>query len=186
MDIGIISMRYGKALLNYAKENGAEDVLYDEFMRLARSFSEFPELRNTLDNPILTRNQKLELLATAANGDKPVSPEYTNFMKLVLKNRREVFLQYIAMTYITLYRKLKHIAVGFLVTAVPVNKETEERIRNKAAAAVHADMELYTVVDPAIEGGFVFDINDYRLDASVATQLKQVKQQFIEKNKRIV
>ena len=49
-----------------------------------------------------------------------------------------------------------------------------------------AQMELETVVDPSIEGGFVFDINDYRLDASIATQLKRVKQQFIDKNRRIV
>ena len=41
-------------------------------------------------------------------------------------------------------------------------------------------------MNPAIEGGFVFDINDYRLDASVATQLKRVQQQFIDKNRRIV
>ena len=47
-------------------------------------------------------------------------------------------------------------------------------------------MELQTDVDPSIEGGFVFDINDFRLDASIATQLKRVKQQFIDKNRRIV
>ena len=47
-------------------------------------------------------------------------------------------------------------------------------------------MELQTEVDPSIEGGFIFDINDFRLDASIATQLKKVKQQFIDKNRRIV
>ena len=34
-------------------------------------------------------------------------------------------------------------------------------------------MELQTDVDPSIEGGFIFDINDFRLDASIATQLKR-------------
>ena len=70
--------------------------------------------------------------------------------------------------------------------AVPVNKETEHRIRSTAAHILHSKMELETVVDPTIEGGFIFDINDYRLDASIATQLKRVKQQFIDKNRRIV
>ena len=85
-----------------------------------------------------------------------------------------------------LYRKLKHIGTGKLITAVPVDKETEDRIRSTAAHILHARMELEAVVDPSIEGGFIFDINDYRLDASVATQLKRVKQQFIDKNRRIV
>ena len=61
-----------------------------------------------------------------------------------------------------------------------------ERIRNSASHLLHAEMELQTDVDPSIEGGFVFDINDFRLDASIATQLKRVKQQFIDKNRRIV
>ena len=85
-----------------------------------------------------------------------------------------------------LYRMLKHIGVGKLITAVDVDITTSDRIRSAAAHILHAQMELETVVDPSIEGGFIFDINDYRLDASVATQLKRVKQQFIDKNRRIV
>ena len=70
--------------------------------------------------------------------------------------------------------------------AVPVNKDTENRSRSAAVLILHAQMELETVIYPSIEGGFIFDVNDYRLDASVATQLKRVKQQFIDKNRRIV
>lgn len=90
------------------------------------------------------------------------------------------------MTYIGLYRKLRHIGVGKLITAVPVDDETRERIKTAAAERLHARMELQTAVDPSIEGGFIFDINGYRLDASIATQLKKVKQQYIDKNRRIV
>ena len=61
-----------------------------------------------------------------------------------------------------------------------------ERIHDSASSLLHASMELQTEVDPSIEGGFIFDINDFRLDASIATQLKKVKQQFIDKNRRIV
>ena len=38
MDIGIVSMRYAKALMEYAKSMGAEDTLYKEFCMLDRSF----------------------------------------------------------------------------------------------------------------------------------------------------
>ena len=124
MDIGIVSMRYAKALIEYAKGTGAED--------------------------------------------------------------REGHLQYIALTYLHLYRQQKHIGVGKLITAVPVSREVWERIRDSASTLLHARMELQTEVDPAIEGGFIFDINDFRLDASIATQIKRVKQQFIDKNRRIV
>lgn len=186
MDIGIISMRYAKALSKYATAHKAEDVLYREFLQLVSNYSRNPKLRKALENPILTKKEKLTLICAAANGEKESSPEFIRFHSLILDGRREFYLQYIALSFITLYRKMKHIGHGTLITAVPIDEKTEEEIRRIAAAMVHAEMELDSIVDPSIEGGFIFDINDFRLDASIATQLKRVKQQFIEKNKRIV
>lgn len=186
MDIGTISVRYAKALIAYAKEEGVEDILFREIETLSRNFTAYPQLRNALDNPVLKAKDKQDLIIAAAVGSAEPSPAFVRFIRLVLSGRRELYLQFMCLTYMALYYKLKHIAVGRLITAVPIDDETKKRIREVASTAVHAKMKLQTHVDPSIEGGFIFDINDYRLDASVATQLKRVKQQFIEKNKRIV
>lgn len=186
MEVGILSMRYAKAMIEYAQEKGVEDRVYQEFLMLSYSFCAQPGLREALENPVITMKEKLALTCTAADGDGKSTREFVRFITLVLRNRREGYLQFISLMYLDLYRKLKHIGTGKLITAVPVDKETEDRIRSVAAHILHAEMELETVVDPSIEGGFIFDINDYRLDASVATQLKRVKQQFIDKNRRIV
>ena len=119
-------------------------------------------------------------------GENPVPQEFSRFIALVLDNGREGILQFISLAYLDLYRKSRHIGVAKVITAVPISKEVEERIRNSASTLLHARMELQTEVDPSIEGGFIFDINDYRLDASVATQFRRVKKQFIDKNRRIV
>lgn len=186
MDTGIISMRYAKALMEYAESTGASEVMYRLFRVLDRSFREQKDLRIALDNPILSKREKFKLICSAAAGNAPVRREFARFITLVLKNRRESNFQYICLSFLDLYRKKKHIGVGKLITAVPVNREVRERIRASASSLLHATMELHTDVDPSIEGGFIFDINDFRLDASIATQLKKVKQQFIEKNRRIV
>ena len=47
-------------------------------------------------------------------------------------------------------------------------------------------LELEMRTDPSIIGGFIFDIEGTRLDASVSSQLKTIRHQFIEKNRRIV
>ena len=186
MEVGILSMRYAKAIIEYAQAQGVEDRVYQEFLTLSYGFSTQPQLREVLDNPVISAEDKLALICTAADGSQPSSREFVRFISLVLKNKREGYLYSISLMYLDLYRKLKHIGVGKLITAVPVDQQTEERIRQTAAHILHATMQLETEVDPSIEGGFVFDINDYRLDASVATQLKRVKQQFIDKNRRIV
>ena len=71
MDIGIVSMRYAKALIEYAKGTGAEDRVYHELRMLERSFRKHPDLREALDNPILKIKEKFALICTAAvgNGD---------------------------------------------------------------------------------------------------------------------
>lgn len=187
MDIGEISRRYAKALMQYAVNEKAEDQVYEEIRRLSKSFSRHPKLRITLENPVLSSQDKLELICTAANGEAVSSEVFQRFMKLVLKNRREIYLHFMCMIYQDLYKNLKHIGSATLITAVPVDTTVKERIRNIAQIATHLQqMEIQTLVDPSIEGGFIFDMNDYRLDASITTQLKRVKLQFIEKNKRIV
>ena len=51
-------MRYAKALIEYAKDTGAEDRVYHELRMLERSFRKHPDLREALDNPILKIKEK--------------------------------------------------------------------------------------------------------------------------------
>lgn len=179
-------MRYAKALMGYAHSTGTEDRFYEEFRMLSRSLERHPELRVALDNPVLAKRDKYALICAAALGDVPAGREFSRFITLLLKNGRAGLLQYISLTFLHLYRNSKHIGVAKLTTAVPVSREMETRITQTASSVLHARIELQTEVDPSIEGGFIFDINDSRLDASIATQLKRVKKQFIDKNRRIV
>ena len=179
-------MRYAKALWGFAKDKGTEEVMYTQCKQLTKSFMTCADLHPALENPLLPAGEKYKLICAAAVGDGKVDATFSDFVKLVLKQRREALLQYMCLSFMSLYRQSKHIGVARLITAVPVSKEVADRIRNSASSMLHARMELETEVNPSLEGGFIFDINDYRLDASIATQLKRVKQQFIDKNRRIV
>ena len=184
MEVGVVAMRYGKALLRYATDCLMADKVYQEMLMLAHSMSEFQELRVALDNPVLDVERKLSLLITAAGIE--VSDVCRRFMQLILQRKREEYIHSIALMYIDLYRKEKNITVGRLITACPVSEDVSARIRQKVCEQTHGEVEFETKVDPAILGGFIFEVDTYLLDASVATQLKRVEQQFMEKNKRIV
>lgn len=186
MEAGAISMRYGKALFNYALGAKAEDRVYEDAFTLSQSLLHKSRLKEVLVSPILSKKDKKALIITAAGGEAVVSSEFERFIDLVLQERREAYLQFMIMMYIDLYRKHRHISTATLITAAPVSKAIEERVISTSSHLLKTKMELKTVIDPSIEGGFIFDINDYRLDASIATQLKRVKKQFIDMNRRIV
>ena len=188
MDTGVLTVRYAKALLCYAVEKGVEDDIYTRMGVIAHSCKNHRDLRATLENPLLPKSEKIALLRTAAGvtAEKSVGEELENFFDLLLARRREGFLYPISLMYSTLYRKKKHIGIAKITTAVPMEKAVEENITDKASKILHAKIELEKAVDPAIEGGFIFDINDYRMDASIASQLRRIRQQLIDKNRRIV
>ena len=47
-------------------------------------------------------------------------------------------------------------------------------------------MQLDVDVEPEILGGFVFELDGYRVDASVENHLAQIRRKLIEPNNRIV
>lgn len=184
MYTGAITMRYAKALLAYANEAKVEYALYQQALTLERSFREVPELRTAMENPVLLPEEKLKVLAVASGG-KTIY-ELERFFRLVMQQRREKYLSAMIRNYIDLYRKQENISIGKLTTAVPMAFKEVERIRRIIVDHKGGTAEFSTKVEPDIKGGFVFEIGTYRLDASVANQMRRIKQQFIEKNRRIV
>ena len=189
MDIGVIAKRYARALLRYAVESGAEDVVHDEIRQFILDYGAVPQLREVLHDPLLSPAEKERILCQAATrGPEPLSPVFGRFAALVVAHHREAFMLFIAHSYVDLYRRHKGIRTARLTTAVPVSDAVRRRLVDWAAATAGPGVELRleTDVNPDLLGGFVFQIDDRRLDASVASQFEQIKKQFIEKNKRIV
>ena len=173
MDIGVISVRYARALLKSATDAKIEEKVYQEMQLIAKSYIEVPQLRQTIDNPMLAKDKKQMLLATAAGGDA-VSDLTKAFIALVLKENRENMIQFIANSYVTLYRKQKNIIRGKLTTAARVSPAMEQKMRTMVEQKTQGTVEFETEVDPDIIGGFVLEYDTYRMDASVRAKLNSI------------
>ena len=173
MDIGIISVRYARALLKSALDQKLDGQVYHEMQLLAKSYVEVPELRHTIDNPMLDKEKKQELLFTAVGGQS--ASELTKaFVALVLKEDRENMIQFMAYSYVTLYRKQKNVIRGKLTTAVAVSPDTEQKMRQMVEGKTHGTVEFETEVNPDIIGGFILEYDTYRMDASVKSKLNTI------------
>ena len=172
MDIGVISVRYARALLKSATDQKLEEKVYQEMMTIAKSYLEVPQLRQTIDNPMLSKDKKQMLLLTAV-GEKP-SQLTKSFIQLVLKEDRENVMQFMANSYITLFRKQKNVIRGKLTTAARVSAQTEQKMRQMVESKTNGTVEFETEVNPDIIGGFILEYGTYRMDASVKTQLNNI------------
>ena len=172
MYLGVISVRYARALLKCALENGMEDAVYNDMQCIANCYLEVPELRATIDNPMLPKDKKRQLLFTAAGTNPTDLTE--RFLTLVIKERRANALQFMATSYITLYRQHKHIIQGRLVTASPATPAVEKKMHAMVERRSQGTVEFTTEVDPDIIGGFILEYDTYRMDASVKTRLRMI------------
>ena len=171
MDIGVISVRYARALLKSATASHMEDRVYEEMQTLSTSYLEVSELRRTIANPMLSRDKKETLLLTACGGSCDLTKR---FLSLVLDEGRAEVLQFMAASYVTLYRKQKNLIRGKLTTAVPVSAETEQKMRHMVESKTQGTVEFQTEVNPDIIGGFVLEYDTYRMDASVKAKLNTI------------
>ena len=174
MDIGVISMRYARALLKSATDQKQEDTVYQDMMTVAKSYLDVPALRHTIDNPMLSKDKKEALLTTAA-GEKPCQLTKA-FIDLVLKEDRENVMQFMANSYITLYRKQKNVIRGKLTTAARVSAQTEQKMRQMVESKTNGTVEFETEVNPDIIGGFILEYDTFRMDASVKSKLNNILQ----------
>lgn len=172
MDIGVISVRYARALLKSAVQTKCDDQVYSDMATLAKSFVDVPQLRTTINNPTISQESKRQLLVTACGHS--ATPLTKRFVDLVLKEGRESFMVFIASSYITLYRKQKNIIHGRLITATTVSPETEQKMRSIVESKTQGTVEFLTEVNPDIIGGFILEYDTYRMDASVQSQLRNI------------
>ena len=170
MDLGLISVRYARALFKASVEAKNSDKVYADMQVLAASYAEVPALKATIDNPMLSKSQKGDLL-TSATGC--TSCELTKrFIGLVLDEGRENIMQFIANSFITLYRKQNNLIKARLVTASQPSQQVEAQLVGSKTSG--SKVEFVSEVDPDIIGGFVLEYDTYRMDASIKTQLSAI------------
>lgn len=173
MDLGLISVRYARALLKAGVEAKISDKVYADMQTLAASYAKVPALKATIDNPMLSKSQKADLLTAATGG---TSCDLTKrFIALVLDEGREGIMQFMANSFITLYRKRNNLIRARLVTASAPSQQVESRLRQLVGSKTSgSNVEFVSEVDPDIIGGFVLEYDTYRMDASIKSQLQAI------------
>ena len=184
MNIGIISIRYARALYSLAFDQGMEDIVYNEMKCMLQQFLTFPELKHHITSPIVPSAKKKEILQLCAGGDN-ISLITKKFIDFVVKRDKQEIIQFMCVAYKIVYRKEKNILSTKFISASEPDKALLDKICSKIEDAYSAKVELETKVDKKLIGGFIIDVNNYRMDASVSGELNRMKIAFLNKENSI-
>ena len=174
MDNGRISVRYARALFQTAQEQGCEDAVYDGLTRLANNYLQaIAQFNEVLADPIVEREEKVKLVEMAVG--EPLHDCLKQFIAFVAEQKREDKMLLIAMKYMEMYREKHNILSTQVTTATELTEESYDKIKAFIKQTFGADAEMEVHIDPNLIGGFILDIENTRMDASVAGQLNALK-----------
>lgn len=172
-----LASRYAKSLLDLAIERGQLEEVYGDITFLSRVCKGNPDFVSLLRSPIVKADTKVKIIKAVTEGK--VTPLMDTFIELLTRKTRESNLPEILAAFVTQYKEYKNIHTVSLTTAVPVSDSVRQSIIQQVKKASGFDnIVLEEKVDDSIIGGFVLQIGDKLVDASIAYDLKAIAKQF--------
>lgn len=178
MDQSAITVRYAKAFFSTAKEKNLLDKLKADIQLVLDVCTSSKDFILLLESPIVKSSKKAALVKSIFEGK--IEEISLNFLLLIVQNKREVHIPGICRNFLDLTRKDLNIKSAVLTTASEVDASTLKKVKEMLAKELNATIELEAQVNTEILGGLVLRLDDKQYDASVATQLRKVKQTLLE------
>jgi len=172
-----LATRYAKSLIDLAIEKGQLEQVFADMQWLNAVNKSNKDFVNLLRSPIIKADIKKKIVDAVTAGK--LSPLTAGFNTLLISKGREGNLPEIVTAFIDQYKKYKNIQVIKLTTAAPVSDSLKTAIVEQVKkSAGYQHIELEEKVDPALIGGFVLQVGDQLVDASIAYDLKAIAKQF--------
>ena len=177
MSVTRIASRYAKSLLDLAKEQGKVEKVLEE-VKVFKKAAEQKDFKLLLKSPIVKSDKKQAIIKEIFGGK---FDELTmTFLDVITRKGREQYLAPIADQYIAQHKAMNHISTVKVTTAAPLEPTSLSIIKAQlmGSDSTNDNIEIETVVNPDIIGGFVIEFDDKLYDASVAHKLELLRKEF--------
>jgi F-type H+-transporting ATPase subunit delta len=172
-----LAARYAKSLLDLSIEKGQLEQVYADMLWLHSVSKANREFVTLMHSPVVTGDKKIKIIEAIASNK--LGKITMAFVQLLINKGRESNLPEIASAFISQYKAYKNIHIVRLTTAAPISESVKNEIVSQVKKTGGFDnIELEEKVDKDIIGGFVLQVGDKLIDASIAYELKSIARQF--------
>ncbi len=174
-----VASRYVKSLLGLAVEQGVVEAVHADmqlFDNVCRANRDFVLM---LKSPIVRHEKKKEILTRLFSGK--VHKLSMSIIEILTSKNREPLLPAIATEFHNAYNEYKGIGKASITSTIPI----DAKLRGELEAIVKklsnkTQVELVEKVDKDLIGGFILNVGDRQIDASIKNKLKALKIKFSE------
>jgi F-type H+-transporting ATPase subunit delta len=169
------TLRYAKSLLELAKEQNSLEESKADMQAVVSICQTSKELVLLLKSPVVKTDKKLAIVAEIFSDFTPLT---LSFIYLITRKKREALLFDIAKRFLSLYKIDQGIESAVLTTATPLDDDSRALVLDFIKKQGVSQVDLTEQVDESLIGGAILRLGDKQLDASVARQIKDLKQSF--------
>jgi F-type H+-transporting ATPase subunit delta len=171
--------RYAKSLLGLAIEQNVLDQVQADMLLFSKVVEETKALGLMLRNPIIKHDKKRDVLEKIFKGK--VHNLTMSIIDIITRKNREPLLPTIAKEFQTQYNEYKGIGRASVTTAVPLDAKLRGEIEKIVKdLSNRKQIDLTEKVDPSLIGGFILNVGDRQIDASIKSKLKSLKVEFTQ------
>lgn len=177
-----LASRYASSLLSLAADHNLLEDIYQDMILIDALVKESEDFDVFLKSPIIKVYQKTKIVHVILAGK--VNELTENFIALLIKNNRELYLQDVVSNFLLLYDLKKDIKTAFITTAQPLDTNNLNKLKEITRLIKADSVKIVEKIDENLIGGFKINVDDYQIDASIESKLKEFEREFA-KNKYI-
>lgn len=174
-----ITLRYAAAFFDLAEEKGILESAYADMTLLGTVCTSNLDFVRMLQNPVINADRKKRVISQVFAAK--VNPVSFSFMNLMIRKRRERYLPSITEAFTDLYKAWKGIKTAHVTSAIALTTAEKAGILEILSKLTDKKIDLIEKTDQGLLGGFVLNIDNFQVDQSISSKIKELKKDF-EKN----
>lgn len=176
----LVARRWAKALMELANEDegiSKEDIL-DDLREVAECIDNSEELSNAINNPSISTEEKQIIMCKLFQNN--VMPIVYNFLFALNLKKRLNIIGSIADEFRKELEKFKNIVRVNVTSAIELNDDKKNEIRNRIAEKLHKDVVVDWGIDADIIAGLIFNIDETIIDNSIRHKLDNLSKNIMK------
>lgn len=168
-----ISREYGAAIFALACESGAKKEYSDALNFVKSVFDAEPEYSEMLASPAIPLRERLTAIAEAFCD---VPAEVLSYLQLMCEKGRIAYFAESVEVFGELYAASERIYNAKIYSAAELTDEQKEKLIKKLEKVYGGTVAAEYLVDAALMGGVVVEVDGNIMDGSLRTRLQDVKE----------
>lgn len=175
-----VARRYNLALYEIASESKTVAAVKKDFEDIRKSIAGSKELAMFIKTPIIKLDKKAEVMKALFGGK--VNELTMKFLNILCEKNRIGMIDSLAEDFIHLVNEKQGIITAKIKTAIEISDSEKTSLTEKLKKYTGKNITANYSVDPEIKGGFIAQIDDKIIDASITRQLELLREKFAQGN----